>query len=434
MNTNQLTARKTDGGLELQSITIAGAKTVYLEMSINCLYEPSPSMREAITKLHAISLKNGTAGHDRKTWSRLVGETGSEISINIAEGICTISLITTGANLAQVWPLFKEMLTEPLFDTKELKRSQKILQQKCEVAKEDARQQSINLLHQELYLPEDVRHHPSPSDLILALRKVNATKLKRYHDEWLKTAWRVTVGGNSKTVKEVFALIADLRQNLPFSSDSLDRQPLFLTELNNPKRIVTLDIPSKQNLEINLGVRTAVTMQAPEFPAWLFSIAVLGRWGGFTGRLMRTVRERDGLTYGIYAKNECLNANFSGHSRIETFFSPKDVKRGLKNTINEITRLRKQGVEKDELEHFKTIFATDFRMINDSLGRRVSHNHKRMLRGLDEEEFRDIQEKIQNLTISEVNSVIKDNLNFATATISCVGPVNSEVRKILETV
>src|SRR5690606_10855172 len=66
-----------------------------------------------------------------------------------------------------------------------------------------------------------------------------------------------------------------------------------------------ITIPEKPSAEFYIGQYTGIERKDADFLPFLIGNSVLG--GGFSGRLMLSVRDEAGLTYGIYSRH-------SGHT------------------------------------------------------------------------------------------------------------------------
>jgi zinc protease len=167
-----------------------------------------------------------------------------------------------------------------------------------------------------------------------------------------------------------------------------------------------------------------------EYYAFVFGLNVLGKWGGFAGRLMSTVREKEGLTYGIYARTETAGLTEFGFWRIMTFFAPDKALVGINSTLREIRTIRNNGITKTEYSRFKTILKTGHALLNDSIIRTASNIHSNQIKGL---RFKDIEEHRKNMfnvTISDVNEALKKYLDPERMVIAGAGPVRSKLKEL----
>jgi zinc protease len=201
----------------------------------------------------------------------------------------------------------------------------------------------------------------------------------------------------------------------------------------NSKTTSTLEcinIPSKQNIEFSIGGSLPITIHHPDYPAFLMGISVLGMWGGFTGRLMSTVREKEGLTYGIYARIEGLQFGETGYWRIMTFFSPTLAETGLRSTFREIKLLLEKGVTAAELKRFKAILKSRQLLSRDSAVGYTARLHEYKLRNIAPNEIEAFEEQVQKLTSDSVNEALRKYLVPDTVLVIGAGPTESVAKAL----
>ena len=184
-----------------------------------------------------------------------------------------------------------------------------------------------------------------------------------------------------------------------------------------------IDVPARQNIELAIGNAVPLTINDDSFPGFYFAIAVLGNWGGFTGRLMQTVREKEGLTYSIYARTEGFTSSLSGHWRIFTFFDPSVFSSGISSIKKQLSLLHNKGITDDELTRFKSILHTRDVLLRDSIERYTDFLHYHAKVDLSLQVYTELQERLQDLTQSDVNQAIRNHLSSDSLKISAAGPV-----------
>jgi len=174
-----------------------------------------------------------------------------------------------------------------------------------------------------------------------------------------------------------------------------------------------------------------MTLHHPDYLPFVFGLSVLGKWGGFTGRLMSTVREKEGLTYGIYAKTESVEGTEQGHYHIMTFFAPEKSVQGLTSTLREIRKIHKNGITQAEYERFQTILKTQQTLLADSLTQSIHTFHGYLMADFSIDEMHAYQNRLLTVTKKEINTALKTYLNPDKLLISGVGPVQKVKKDIL---
>ena len=146
---------------------------------------------------------------------------------------------------------------------------------------------------------------------------------------------------------------------------------------------------------------------------------------------MSTVREKEGLTYGIYARTETVSGTEQGYWRIMTFFSPQQALQGLRSTIREIVLMQTKGVSQAEFKRFKEILKTQQILLADSLTSSVDELHGYICESFDLTEMATFKQRLHTVTLAEVHEAIKTHLRTDALVLSGAGPVIS-VKKELQ--
>ena len=143
----------------------------------------------------------------------------------------------------------------------------------------------------------------------------------------------------------------------------------------------------------------------------MLGIYILG--GNFSARLMQTVRDKQGLTYGIGSSISGVSFGADGYWNIWGTFSPDILKKGIEATKEQVDLWFNKGVTEDELSAKKTTISGSYKVSMDStagLAAKILSNaeHGRELSYLDE-----YPKIIESISLSEVNRAIKkyDNPN-----------------------
>lgn len=108
-----------------------------------------------------------------------------------------------------------------------------------------------------------------------------------------------------------------------------------------------IPIADKANIDVLLGVALPLTIQHPLYQPMKVLVEILG--GGVTSYLMQTIRERDGLTYGVYASLMGLDSGADGHLKIWATFSPEKYEESVAKLRAEVRTFFSQGLTETAL-------------------------------------------------------------------------------------
>ncbi len=409
----------------LAKIEKPGALTVSLLITVDCFTEHN-AKTSILQYLYSDLLLSGAGQHTRSEFLHALNSLGATIEVSASGHKITITVATPKPKLAATLTLLVAMLEKPTFAGKELKRAISTLENTLELAKEDARSIAQSNLKNNFYKKTDRQHSFTPDELKKALKAVTVTDVKNLHNTFTSGAWTVSIGGNKESIATTVKTVQKIK------SSSTARTEIYSNTQPLSKPSVTVhEVKSKQNIEISIGAALPLTLEHADSPAFMFGLSVLGKWGGFAGRLMSTVREKEGLTYGIYARTENVGLNNTGYWRIMSFFAPKDVIKGITSTKREIALIAEKGITQSEFERFKTILKTADVLVFDSLSSTTALVHGNLVSGLLWNDYLVYKERFQNCTRSQINLTLKKYLHPSNLVISAAGPTAGVKKELL---
>lgn len=378
---------------------------------------------ESIGLVYAKALLAGCGTYTRESFLDAINMLGASLTVGIDRGIVTLTITALDTHRAKLLKLVHTMLLAPTFAQKELRRIQTLLANELQEEKEDAKTQSLYALIDSLYAPSDRRYVNKTEAVIEAVRNVNRKDLQDSHQRAMQSRWIFTTVSKPEDQTATVKMLTQLRSQFADAQKQTPRQsykPLSMREIK------LVPIPSKQNIEINFGSVLPLRASEQEYYAFLFGLAVLGKWGGFAGRLMSTVREKEGLTYGIYARTETVTLTEYGYWRIMTFFAPEKVLQGITSTLREIAQISEAGITDKEYSRFKDILATGYALLHDSIIRTAGDTHASQVKGFSYAMIEEHRTKILAVTKKEVNAALKKYLDPNRLIIAGAGPIAAQ--------
>jgi zinc protease len=144
--------------------------------------------------------------------------------------------------------------------------------------------------------------------------------------------------------------------------------------------------------------------------------------GGDTlsSRLGTEVRDRQGLTYGIYSAFAA--GRNPGPFLIEMQTAPEDAQQAIVSTMGLLKQLREDGVSEAELETAKRSITNSYPvdLANpSSVAQTVLRN---AIDGLSEDELRDFPNRIEAVSMSEIKQAIAQLIHPDNLVIVTTGP------------
>jgi len=170
----------------------------------------------------------------------------------------------------------------------------------------------------------------------------------------------------------------------------------------------TVPLADKPSVSVLLGQATGLRYSDPDTLALRVGTAILGR--GFTGRLMGTVRDKEGLTYNIGA-TVADDSIVDGVWEISASFAPALLSKGVESTRREVGKWWSDGVTEQELATRKQgAVGSYFVGMSTTLGlaETILVNTQR---GFDPTWLDAYPKAVKALTREQVNAAIKAHLN-----------------------
>jgi len=280
--------------------------------------------------------KKRTKGELRETLASL----GATLSFSCRGDRLYFDASCLPEDVDQILALIVECLGESVFPVAEVALSKKRAIAHQHENKTETHWMAERTLEQILY----EKNHPNygflPEEAIKSITRVTRADIVALYKKIGSSGLVFAIGGDideSKTLQSAQRHFAKLRKGTlgPVPLPSPRRQP---------SKEVLVSIPDKANIDMLLAVRTLIRFDDPKFLSLKVLLSLLGGGGVSTGHLMRTVRERDGLTYGIRSYTCDFDEGADGHFTVWATFAPKVFAQGLATTRKEIAAFFATGL------------------------------------------------------------------------------------------
>jgi len=185
-------------------------------------------------------------------------------------------------------------------------------------------------------------------------------------------------------------------------------------------REVTVPLADKPSVTVILGQASGLRYRDPDALPLRIGTAILGR--GFTGRLMGTVRDKEGLTYGINAAM-ADDTIADGAWDISASFAPSLLQRGITSTRRELDKWWQDGVTAEELSTRKQGIIGDYLVGLSTTGGLADTILADVQRGYDVGWLDQYTQAVNAVTLQQVNTAIRAHLNPANMVLVEAGSV-----------
>ncbi|MFQ6673152.1 MAG: M16 family metallopeptidase [Fidelibacterota bacterium] len=384
----------------------------------------SPQSNSAVAEMTAAMLDQGTVYRDKFAISAALEEVGASLAFSSGNTHVRFVAKCLSKDIPLVVELLAEQLRSPLMSEEDLVPARKRRVGEVRKSKEDTRTRAMEAFLQEIY-PENHPNYFIPiARQISDTGEVGAETLKRFHAENYGTGNLiiVAVGAVDRTVlEETVAERFDGWQKSPLSIDSASglRANKREREYNH---VVTME--DKTSVDLLIGEPIGIDRNHPDFHPLMVGQYILG--GNFAARMMASVRDEEGLTYGIRSAIGGVDNGTDGYWYIWGTFAPDLIDRGRKSTLVQLNKWLDEGVTQHELDTKKSTITGTYAVslaTTSGLAGQIAGTVEqgRKLSYIDE--YPGI---IDTLTLEEVNSAISNYCHGDALVTVAAGAINRD--------
>jgi len=258
---------------------------------------------------------------------------------------------TTRENLAAVIALVGEIVREPALAPSEFDTLKKELSAMLEQSLQDPQVLGSTLLaqKQQPYPPTDVRYTPSPAERLARLRAVTRDDVAAYWQKyWGGSDAEVAVVGDFDAA-EVKKL---LDKNFGAWKSPVRHQRIVRSYIEKvPGLVDNVKTPDKPMAFVGAAHAIPLRDDDPEYAAARILNFVLG--GSARSRLLDRLRQKEGLSYGAFSQIMAEPLDRVGAVFTGAICAKENADKALAALLEEIEKLRKDGVPAAELAEAK---------------------------------------------------------------------------------
>jgi zinc protease len=401
-------------GLQVFLLPDKSTPTVTLSGYIKAGTEFDPDGQAGLATLVADSLMSGTKTKNAFTLAQVLDDRGITLDFAAYRNGMRIQ----GDSLAEDFPVLIQTLADTLknstFPQKELElnRQQALTALKMEL--DDPAEVARRVFVQSIY-PKKHPLHEFPT--VESLRKLRRQDVIAFNQKYYRPDTAVLVLVGDFEPKQVRSQI-----EAEFSNWQATGKPptIQYPQVPLPKTITRVNpvLPGKTQAVTYIGY-AGINRQDRRFYAALVLNQILGG-DTLSSRLGAEVRDRQGLTYGIYS--DFLAEKDYGTFWMEMQTSPEDAKAAIASTQQVLTQINQQGVTASEVDTAKHTLIGNYNVSladPEELTHRILMNH---IYGLDPSELHSYNQKIEQVTLAEVNQAARELLHPEQMVVVTVGP------------
>ena len=400
----------TPGGVNAWLVEDHSIPFVALELRFKGGASLDPEDKRGVTNLMVGLLEEGAGDMDARAFARATEALAASFSYDVSDDTLSVSARFLTENRDAAVALLRQSLVDPRFDQDAIDRVREQVNSGIRSSKKDPQDIAGKAFDALVY-----GDHPYASSLNGTLESV--ASLTR---EDIVAAHKASIARDRLYVSavgditrdELASLLDGLLLDLPAEGAPLPKP----ADINLPGGIQVVEFETPQAVA-TFG-QPGIDRDDPDFFAAFVLNHILGG-GSFESRLMHEVREKRGLTYGIYSylmdrdgAKLWMGGVASANDRIaETI----DVIRA------EWDRMRETGVTAEELQNAKTFLtgAYPLRFDGNAPIARIAVNMQ--MQGLSTDYIANRNDMVNAVTLEDVNRVAQDLLDPSRLTFVVVG-------------
>ncbi|MEM1054383.1 MAG: pitrilysin family protein [Bacteroidota bacterium] len=377
---------------------------------------PDLSRDDDVTQgLVADLLDKGSATRDRFEIADLLDGRGARLSFysdGLQMGFAGRCL---REDLRDVLALASELYQTPAFDTEEVQKARQKAIAGVRRSRESTGARANGALTRRLY-PSTHPNYILPTDKeIDRLSAVTPETARAYHDAHTGSEGLTLTAVGDVDPGDLAALASEaFRDWQPHG-----REATF-SQIAGPKAPgrETVEMADKLNLDVRLSHPIPLRRNSADFLALFAGVFTLG--GNFSGRLMQTVRDEQGLTYGVSARLAGVSVEHDFDLRVSISLSQENLERGIAATREQIEQWH-GGITEEEVERTKTTLVGQHVVGLATTGGLAARLLVNAERGFGPEYLDQYPEDVRTLTVERVNAAIARYVNPAALHIVAAG-------------
>jgi zinc protease len=389
-------------------VTLLPKKTrggvVQLALQLHQGDERSLVGRDTDGALAAAMLMRGTSRHGRQEIADALDASRTRLSIDGNGTRTQVRGQTVREFLPSSLRLVAEILREPSFPATEFDKLKRERSTDVEAHRSDPDDIAERLLgrYGNPYVQGDVRYVPTVDEEV---RSLEMAKLDAVRDFYSRFA-----GGSHAEL----AIVGDFdaAATRPLLEELLgswtSREPYMRVPeplIVKPPKEIRAQTPDKANAVLSGELALPVTDTSPDYPALTVANFILG--GSPNSRLWERIRQREGLSYGVYSSLEASSFEPNTSLTREAIFAPENLSR-LKTALNEeFERAVRDGFTDEEVADAKKAMLQERALARAQDGRLAGELVEQAYLGRTFAFSASVDAAIANLSTQAVNAALR---------------------------
>jgi zinc protease len=372
--------------------------------------ESSLMNKDMISSLTARMLKNGTTSKTKKEINDLLDKWKTSINVYGGGSQVTASINTDKEHIDSALVLLADILLHPSFDKNEFDKMKLDIKGEYESFRSDPDYLAYNALAKKIsQYPKGHPLYPQSTEESLAeLEQVSLDDIRKFYAEFYGAGNGVAsfVGNiNKEAIKTALAAsLSNFNAKQPYAEVA----PKYF-DVNGSTE--TIQVPDKKNASLYGAINLQLKETDADYPALEIANELLGGGAFLSSRIPQRLRESEGMSYGAGSFLDISYKYAASSWGMYAIFNPLYKERLDSALHDEIKKALQGGFKEDE---FKKSVASWMQQRKTSLGLDnaiVSMLNTYQKREIDLGYYTSLEERVQKLTVKDVNEVLRKYMN-----------------------
>jgi zinc protease len=361
--------------------------------------------QQVLAEFAAGMLERGTLRHDAASFAALLDEVGATIEFRVSEDSLEFTARCLKKDLSLVVGLLADALRSPAFSDVEIEKLRLKLTAAAMQERVDTDAQAVVAFSRAAFPVGHPNRKPSAEEVLTRLKAISRDQLLEFQRQWLgpEAATLVAVGDVDPAL-----LTAEVESSFGGWTGGRRRAVTAVApELTGPVEL-RMPIAGKESVTVMLGQASGLSFRDPDTLPLALATSELGQ--GFTSRLLSTVRDSEGLTYGV---NAALmgNTQADGAWGIFATFAPQLLDRGIASIQRELDSWHRDGLTAAQLAYRQSALIGHHRVSLATTEGLAAALLSTVRRGLPVTWLDEYPAQISALSLTQVNEVIRRRLD-----------------------
>jgi zinc protease len=409
-----------ENGLQVIAVSHHEQPAVSLRLLVRAGGAQDPAEKPGVATLAAAVLDQGTTTRSAEQIASTIDSVGGAMGAAAATEFTWVNAVVMKDSFNLALDLVSDIARNPSFAAQEIERQRQQMLSALKVSYDDPDYLAGMVFDRLVY-----GFHPygrPNSGTPESLSAITRDDLVTFHRKWF--------GANNA----ILAVVGDISAEEAFAgaerafgkwgkADSTAARPVDPPPPT--RRVVVIDRPGAVQTEIRVG-HAALPRKHADYLALDLAIKILGGEGG--NRLHRVLRSERGLTYGASADTNALKE--AGHIVADTDTRSESTGEALRLIVEEMWRLQRQPVHPRELEDAKAYLTGSFPLTIETPSAIALQVLNAVFFGLDLQELQTYRERVNAVTVEDIQRVAKQYLRPDRLSIVLVGDASSFAKQL----